>query len=442
MSPSSVAALLLAPLLLGPTRGPETDAESLHRRGVHCMDELERSACAIENLEAVLDEREASREIVTDSMLRLIRLYRAAGDLEGAKPLLRRFWEAGMKWTSRGHVPHSTRYIPGDFDVIVNVDIARVLESQVTANLGDDFRDTMFTCDPVRRHDLDDRRRWNRAQRKAAKENRDVKVVVYEELERERKAEARRKARGRPTPIFFTSMCDVARALGQDNVLGWKRITGAFAHRDFSRSVALAELKDADAVIAAAAAAGRLVAIGPKMWRAVDVTYEGGEVYFARLDRDELVIGPPGVITLMRTASQERDRQIDRALDQLVQRVPRDTGAFMVLTQGAMQDLGSSTMRASTRGFLEALLPKPKGVQIAVMLGADVGLFTRVPTDNPVKGRMLISLAQLIVDRQSEKDEETEQLLAGLDIAEASDRRALLASYVMSEGQVRKFMLE
>lgn len=442
MSPTVLAALALAPLLVGPAQRHETEAERLHRHGVHCMDELERTDCAIENLEAVLAEREAKREIVTDAMLRLIRLYRAEGDLDGAKPLLRRFWDAGMKWTSRGHVPHSTRYVPGDFDVLVNVDVARIVAAPLTTSLGVDFRDAMFTCDPFRRHDLDDRRRWHRAQRKAAKDGRDVKVVVYEELEREQAAADRRAARQRPTPVVFESMCHVANALGQSEITGWKRITGAFSHRDFARSVAIAEISGLDADLTASTAAGRLVASGPGLWRAVALDYRGEPLYLARLDRDELVIGPRGVVTTMLAASRDRERQIDRALEQLVQRVPRDTAGFLVLTQAAMRELGFSSMRTSTRNFLEALLPKPKGMQVAVVLGSDVGLFTRVPTDNPVKGRMLVSLAQVILDRQAEKDDETEQLLAGLDIAEASDRRALLASYVMSEGQVRKFVLE
>jgi len=437
--------LLLA--LLGTATAPtETEAERLHRKGVFCQEVIERTDCAIENFEALMRTSTTSRELVTDGMLRLIRLYRAAGDEESTKPLLRRFWEAGMRRESRGHVPYSTRFLPGDFDVLINVDVARIVDAPLTQRLGPDARDTLFACDEARRHDLEDKRRWNRAKRKAAKTGRDFGTVLYEELDRERDAEAKREQRrrrgGQPSPIFFEANCEVALALGHADLGSWRRMTGVFAHRDFARSVTLAEIPGLEAQLARAVADARLIEIAPDHWAVPGLTYEGDAVELAHLDHEELLIAPSALIDEIIAARRARKRKVDRGLEQLVYKVPKDTEFFVVLTQQATVDLGLGSLKPAARTFLQALLPKPKGVQIAGVLGDDFGLFTRVPTDNPVKGRMLVAIARKLIDNQSEKDAETEALLRSLDVAEATDRRALLASYVLSAAQIEKLVLE
>lgn len=443
--------LALLATLAGTTRGPETEAERLHRRGVACMDDIERPDCAIENFEALMRASTTDRERVTDGMLRLIRLYRASDDPEAVKPLLRRFWEVGMKRESRGHVPHSTRFVPGDFDILFNVDVERIVAAPLTKRLGDDARDTLFACDEARREALEDRRRTKRAERKAKESGRDVEAVLAEERARERKREAERQAarkrgdagaRGQPTPIMFESTCPVALALGEVDLAGWRRMTAAFSHHDFARSIALAQIPELDAKLVASVGAGRLIEVAPGHWRVPALQYEGGDVDLARLDLDELLIAPASLIDEIIAARHARKRSVDRTLEQLVNKVPRDTGFFIVLTQNALVDLGFANMKASTRGFLQALLPKPKGMQIAGVVGDDFGLFTRVPTDNAVKGRALVSVARALIERRSDKDAGSEEMLKNLDVAEASDRRALLASYVLSAAQVEKFVLE
>lgn len=445
MLASSMLGLALAALFATSARGPETDAERYHRKGVHCMEEIERTDCAIENFEALMGETTNRRDLVSDGMLRLIRLYRAVGTPEASKPLLRKFWDAGMKVDSRGHVPHSTRYVPADFDVIVNVDVARVMDAPLTRHLGVDARDTFFTCDETRRKDLEDKRRWNRAKRKAQRENRDFKVVLYEEVERERKREverAKRAKRGDEPPVFAEASCPLARALGQDDIVGWTRMTGFFDHAKFVRSAMLVELDELDDAITLAVADGRLVEIERGRWTIPALVYDDRPVHVAKLDDGEIVVGPPDVVTEIVDARARRDRTIDRTFERLIQKVPRGTGFFVVLTQTAMTDLGLGSLKPATRGVLEAILPKPKGMQIAGVLGDDFGLFTRVPTDNPVKGRMLVQIVRTLIDNRSEKDARTEELLKTLDVAEAKDRRALLASYVLSAAQIDKLVFD
>ncbi len=428
----------------------ETEAQRLHRRGVQCMDEIERADCAIENFEALMRTSTSDRELVTDGMLRLIRLYRRSDDPDAVKPLLRKFWDAGMKRSSRGHVPHSTRFIPGDFDVVLNVDVERLVAAPLSKRLGADARDTLFTCDEARRTVIDDRRRQRRAERKAQATGRDVDAVLAEQSAADRKRESDRKAAqarsngGKPqaTPIMFTGTCPVALALGEDDLSRWRRMTLAFAHADFSRSITFVQIPDLDTKLAAATSGARLVQIAPDHWRVPGTQYEGGDVDVARLDLDELLIAPAGIIGELIAARGSRRPSIDRTLDQLIAHVPRDTGFFLVLTADAMVDLGLGSMKKGARGFLQALLPKPKGMQVAGVIGDDFGLFTRVPTDNAVKGRAMVSIARAMIERRSEADDASAKMLAGLDVAEASDRRALLASYVLSAAQIEALMLD
>jgi hypothetical protein len=443
--------ILLALWSLALAPADETEAERLHRKGVQCQDAIERNDCAIENFEALMRVSTTRRELVTDAMLRLIRLYRAEGDTESSKPLLRNYWDAGMRRESRGHVPFSTRYLPGDFDVLVNVDVARIVAAPITNRLGADARDTLFTCDAARRQDLEDKRRWNRAKRKAAKSGRKFETVIYEDLERERAAEARRKQqqksgvrgpRGQPSPIFFETNCEVALALGYTELGTWRRMTAVFAHRDFARSVTLAEIPGLEAQLARAVAEARLIEVERDHWLVPNLQYQGGDVELARLDHEELLIAPASIIDEIIAASRARKRKADRGLEALIYKVPRDTGFFIVLTQDATAELGLGSLKPAARNFLQAFLPKPKGMQIAGVFGDDFGLFTRVPTDNPVKGRLLVAVARSLIDRQSEKDSDTEELLRSLDVAEATDRRALLASYVLSAAQIEKLVLD
>jgi hypothetical protein len=444
-----MSVLLVAPASVAPRpERHETAAERLHRSGVHCMDVLERNDCAMEKFEALLGERTTERELVTDGMLRLIALYGKEGRKDDIPELLRRFWDVGMKRRSAGHVPYTTRYFPSELNILVNIDPARIVDSSVMKRLGPDARDLVFTCDDARRRDIRERRRWRRAERKAAAQGKPTHELVYAEMDRERERERERRKRSggddrsEPGPIFLSATCPVAEALGHDDLASWRRMTGALNHQNPTLSMAVAEIPDLEKRLADAVAAGRLKVVGPDHFRLPDLEYAGGSVDLARLDLEELLVAPAGLIGDVIEARQKRRRRLNRELGALVDDVPRDTGFFFVMNQAAMREMGFGNLKRSTRSVLEALLPRPKGLQIAAVFADRAALFTRVPTDNPVKARMLASVATSLLARSAEEDAEAARWIEGLEIAESRDRRALLASYVASAGQLEALFLE
>jgi hypothetical protein len=433
-----------------PTRH-ETAAQQLHRKGVHCMEVIERSACAIENFEALLDERTTQRELVTDAMLRLIKLYRQERRTEEIKPLLRRFWDVGMKRATTGHLPHSARFAPSELNIVASFDVGRVVNAPVMQRLDRDARDHVFTCDEARRRDIRARKRWKKANERAKKEGRPAHEIVYEQLEVEREAEAGRKKREqsphmkdrqRSAPLFAVAVCPVAKALGHDDTTGWTRMTALLNHQDFGKSVAFAQIPGLAALLAEAQREGRLERVADHRWRLPDLQHHGEEVHLASLDLDELTVATPTMMdTVMATHGKNR-RTMNRELAKLVGEVPRDTGFFLAMNQAAVRELGLGAMASSKRSVLEALLPKPKGMQFAAVLHHDIALFTRVPSENPVKMKALVSIAQRMIDGQSEKSATAERWLKNLDVAEAEDRRALLAAYLLSGHDLEKLMMQ
>jgi len=430
----------------------ETAAERMHRQGVYCMDVIERSECAIGHFEDLLDHDTRQRELLTDAMLRLMTLYRREGREEDISPLLRRFWDAGGERRSRGHVPYSARFIPTELNMLINVDPPRILDSPLLERNAD-FRDYLFTCDPVLRHDILFEHRWRNAAKKAAEQKRETWEVFYEDFDErseakrdyERKREARADAKGEeepdPPPLVFELACPLGAALGQPDNSTWRRMTGASHHRERDKVVAIFQLPELETHMAAAVKEGRMVREGPGRWRLPEFEYGEQSIRFASLDLDELVAAPVALLDEMEAARRKRKRRMNRELDRLVAKVPRDTAMFVVLNQAALRELGFGEMeRRSARGMLEALLPRPKGLQVAAVFGEGIGMFTRVPTNSALKGRMLIGIANSLLARSAEDDPEAARWIEGLDIAEASDRKALLASYVVSAARLAEIL--
>ena len=417
---------------------PETAAEHLYRRGVHCQEVLERNDCAIEKFEALMDQRTNQRDLVTDGMLRLITLYDKEGRSEDIPEVVRRFWDVGRARASTGHVPYSVRFFPPEVDVLVNLDTPRIAESGVMKRLGDDARDMIFSCDEARREALKTDRRRRRAERKAKKTGRPVEEVLAQSEAKERESEARRKKASEASPIFVEAACPIARALGDDDLLGWTRMTGAFHHDHTQKSVAAAQIPGLAAKIADAEARGTIVRQGPDHWTLTGSEYAGAPIHLASLDVDELVAAPESMIDGLIAARAKRRRRMDRQLAKLVGEVPRDTAFFMVVSEQALVDMSFGGGKKSTRKFLQALLPRPKGLQVAAVFTDTAALFTRVPTDTPVKAKMLAGLANRLLWRAAEDDPEAAEWLEGLDIAESKDRKALLASYVAPAGKLGK----
>lgn len=437
-----------------PPRAParsETAAERLHRKGVHCMEVIERPECAIESFSALLDEDTRQRELVTDALLRLLTLYRRTDRTDAIAPLLRRYWEAGGGRRSSGHVPFSLRFLPSELDWMVNVDPPRVLESALLQRGGDDLRDYLFTCDEVRRHDIELEQRWRRSATQAAAEGRQTWEVFYEKLdaeaERDRKRRARRaertqeeRERDRP-PLMLEIACPLVEALQLRDNADWRRMSGASHHRERDKTVAIFELPELETKLAAAVRDGRLLADGPGRWRLPAFEYGGQDVRLVSLDRDELLAAPLPLLGPIVEASRKRRRRMNRELERLVNTVPRDTGMFVVLNQAALRELGFGGMeRRSLRSVLEAVLPRPKGLQVAAIAGDSAALFTRVPTDTAVRGRMLVTVANAMLARSAEDDAEAAKWIESLDVAEASDRKALLASYLLSAARLEEIL--
>jgi hypothetical protein len=431
-------------------RPAATATERLHAKGVRCMDEIERPECAIESFEAVLDEDTRQRELVTDAFLRLLRLYRSTGRQDEIAPLLRRFWEAGGGRRATGHVPYSARFLPSELDVMLNVDPPRVLASALFERGGTELRDYLFTCDEVRRNDVEIAQRWRRAALEAAEQGRETWEVYYEkwdaEQARDRKRKQREEARERRgderdlPPLLFEIACPLVEALELPDNATWRRMTSATHHREQDKAAAIFQLDGLDARLAAAVQAGRLVADGPGRWRLPEFAYGEHEVRLVSLDRDELLAAPVALLPAIEEARRKRKRRMNGELERLVAAVPRDTGMFMALTPAALRELGLGDMeRRSLRAVIEAVLPRPKGLQVAVIVGDSVAFFTRVPTDTAVRGRMLVTLANAMMARGSD-DAEAAKWLEDLDVAEASDRKALLASYVLTAKRLEEIL--
>lgn len=424
----------------------ETAVERLHRKGLWC-EELERNECAIESFEAILDEDTRQRELVTDALLRLLVLYRRTDRTDDIGPLLRRFWEAGGGRRATGHVPYSVRFLPSELDMMINIDPQRLLASALFQRGGPELRDSLFTCDDVRRNDIEISKRWHRSAQEAAAQGRQTWEVYYEkwdeEQARDRKRETRREQkqdddRDGP-PLLFELACPLGAALEVPDNAGWRRMTGVSHHREREKTAAIFQLDDLDTKLAAAVKAGRLLMDGPRRYRLPELEYRGLEVRLVSLDRDELLAVPVAMLTAIEEASKKRKRRMNGELERLVAAVPKDTGMFVVLNQAALRELGFGGMeRRSLRTVLEAVLPRPKGLQVAAIAGDSLAFFTRVPTDTAVRGRMLVTLANAVMARSDDAD--AAKWIEDLDVAEASDRKALLASYVITAARLEELL--
>lgn len=454
MSPRSlVAAALLASLALAgaPAHAGESSAERLHRRGVHCMEEIERRDCAIEHFEALLDTRTDRRELVTDALLRLVKLYEKEDRPDDLKAALRQFWDAGKTNSRRGHLPYTARFLPKDFDVVFHAHFQRLMAAPLAQKL-DEIAEYVMTCDPHARDQLDDLRLVRKAQRKARETGMDVQKAMSEVVAAENKdAEARKQRRAqaesegapprRPEPVFADATCQVARALGDDTAAVWTRGAFVLAHDDFRRSAAVLEIPDLAAKLTAGAAAGRLVARGPDTWALTPLRYHGDEVLLRALETGELVVAPPAIMAEIVANHARGRRTLLREVDRLVTGVPVDAGFFAVVTAAAVHDLGFGAMSRGRRGLLQLLLPRPEGLQMAGVAHEYFGFFLRMPTDTPLKAGALVGVAQRMIASQSGADPESAEFLRLLDVTQATDKRALLLSYVLSRQQIEAMVL-
>lgn len=429
----------------------ESSAQRLHRKGVHCMEEIERPECAIEHFEVLLDERTEERELITDGLLRLIKLHEKAGDDDAVHAVMRRFWEAGRGKLRRGHLPYTTRFLPRDFDVVGAAYMQRMLAAPLAKRIPPELSEYVITCDEDRRKELADLLLYRKAQTRAKLKNQSLQAALTEISAEERKRAAKRTKRAEsrdqqrprpPKPVFADGICATATAFGEPSPATWKRIAIGFHHGDWRRSAAVVELIGLAARIDAGVAAGRLSPAGANTWTLVGRRYEGQAVQLASFELDELVIAPEALMREIAASHRSGKRSLAKEVDRLVAGVPVDTGFFAVATERAVRDLGFSGMSKGRRKLLELLLPHPEGVQIAGVVHEYFGLFMRMPTDTPVKAGMLVDIVRRMITSQADADEDTAENLRLLDVAQASDKRALLLGYVLSLGQIETILLD
>ncbi len=444
-------AVLAALVTPAAARGGESDAQKLHRKGVHCMEEIERSDCAIEHFEALLDERTEDRELITDGLLRLIKLYEKAGDEEAVKAVMRRFWDAGRGKLRRGHLPYTTRFLPGDFDFVGLAHLPRLLTAPLTKRLEPELPEYVTTCDEDRRKELGEYWNWRKAQRRAREKNLSLQQALDQQAKEgraqraareKRRAERDPQSKTRATPVFAEGLCQTVRALGAVDARDWTRMLVAFHHKDLKRSVIVAEVPGLQARIDAGVAAGTLRPVTTNVWALVGVTYQKAPVLLATYELDELVVAPQALLPEITANHAKGKRTLAKSVDKLVAGIPVDAGFFAVITEAAVRDMGFGGMSKGRRKFLEALLPHPEGVQVAGVVHEYFGAFIRVPTDTPVKAAALVGIARRILENQAEEDPEDAEFLRLLDLAQATDKRALLLSYVLSRGQIEQMMLK
>ncbi len=414
------------------------------------MEEIERSKCAIEHFEGLVDENTRERALVTDAILRLVKLYRKEGLDEPMRQVLRRFWDAGGRRHRTGHLPYSARFLPEDLDVVAHVDIQMALDAPLLRRLPPELSEAMTTCDEVRRAALGDALTVRQAKRRAKKESTTTEAALAEILKEEAEQRERYKERqaereassGTPevAPVFARSFCAAALALGTDSAEDWSRAAVALSHSDPRRSAAIVMIPGLAAQIEAGVAAGRLRPVAERRWEIVDHSYNEAPVELGSFDLDELTIAPAGLMPSFAATVERGKPTLNRDVAKLVTTTPKNLTFFAVTTGEAIRDMGLGEQKGGKRRLLEALLPRPEGLQLAGAVHEYLGVFMRMPTDNPVKVQLLIDLAtRLLAD---EDDEETAELLKSLDLAQAADKRALLISYVLSPSQLEDMILE
>jgi len=433
----------------------QTTAQRLHERGVHCMDTLKQKKCTLEAFEALIDEPTNERELVTDGLLRLVKLYGAAGRDSDIKQMLRVFWEAGRTRSHYGHLAYSARYMPEDIDVYGGGDIQAVAKAGLTAKLPPDLFEYATTCNETRQEQIKDLWLFRRAKRLAKKEKITVNAAIAKihakNLEKRKKAEARSKEReaqaaksgakqSQADPVFNDGPCVIAKIFGQKEFADWERVSFALNHKNPGRSVAFFNIPGVEERLAKAVQKGKLKPAGKNLWAIPGLKHTGKQVLLARLDLDELTLAAADLMPGIVSRSQARKRSMNSELYKLLGQVPQDAAFFGAATQKAVRDLGFGSMKKGRRTLAEWFLPRPEGIQMAGVIQEHLGLFMRMPTSMPIKADMLIGFARRMIAREASDEDGNDDLLRLLDVAQAGDRRAVLMSYVLSKKQILDMM--
>jgi hypothetical protein len=184
-------------------------------------------------------------------------------------------------------------------------------------------------------------------------------------------------------------------------------------------------------------AEGRIVREAGGGWSLAGVDYEGGKVRIASLDRDELVLAPEALMPTVLEARERRRKQWSPELEALVDQVPAGVTFYTVVTKPALQ---RGLREASP---LTALLPTPEGLLVSAIVYDYAGVFVRVPTSEPVKGWLVVSLVRRIIEGASADadDEMTSAFLRDLDISQSPDGTALMMSVIVTRANIERLLM-
>jgi hypothetical protein len=437
-------------------RPGESEAERLYRHGKSCMDVIERDDCAIDYFEQLVALGPDRRDLLGDATFRLVELYRRNDQPEQATLLLRKFWELGMDMGSAGVVAYGVRFAPPTLTTMFQVDVTRLEASGLHASLSSEAKELMFTCDEARREQLDAevkaRREAKRAEREAANPPTDAERRQAEQ--RKARSEARRKAdEGKPDPVYSKGFCAVAKVLGVADPGEFDRFAGASHHEDARQSIAVIEIADLETKLAAALAAGTIVAEPTptiegrdlstmtqslrdklRIWTLVGVEYEGGKLQLLSLDRDELMLAPEALVPDILHARAHGQERMSPKLRALLEQVPGEAAFLTVIEAQAMQE------GLAEFGAIGKLLPDPQGMLMAAVVHDYAGLFVRLPTEESVKAWLLLSIVRQLLEG-AEEDMDEDSPLRELDITQSPDGKALLMSSILTKRMVEQMFL-
>lgn len=437
-------------------RPGESEAERLYRHGKSCMDVIERDDCAIDYFEQLVTLAPDRRDLVGDATFRLVELYRRNDQPEQATLLLRKFWELGMDMGSAGVVAYGVRFAPPSLTTMFQVDVTRLEASGLHASLPGEVKELMFTCDEARRDQLEAevkaRRDAKRAEREAA--NPPTPAEQRQAEQRKARSEARRKAdEGKPKAVYSSGFCQVAKALGLTDPGDFDRFLGASHHEDARQSIAVIEVADLETKLAAAVAAGTIIAepmltiadrdvstmteslrAKLRVWTLVGVEYEDGKLQLLSLDSDELMLAPEALVPDILHARAHAQERMSPKLRALLEQVPGEAAFLTVIEAQAMQEA------LAEFGAMGKLLPDPQGMLMAAVVHDYAGLFVRLPTEESVKAWLLLSIVRTLLEG-AEEDMDEASPLRELDITQSPDGKALLMSSILTKRMVEQMFL-
>ncbi|MGB1701040.1 MAG: hypothetical protein ACPHRO_13870, partial [Nannocystaceae bacterium] len=372
------------------------------------MDEFDRPDCAVENFEQVVALNPAERALTGDSLFRLIKLYKRAGEQERLTQLIRKYWELGKKRNDASTLSYGVQSFPSDLTTLAVFDVARLQQSRMISILGEGSLDYRLTCDDERRYNLEFSawREANVGDPSLEGLSDEALADAFESAKKARR-EAREARRGRgqaqtsednASPVS-SSMCDVLAALGMTSVSQLERLTFAGRHDDGARTLISMEAEKIDALLSSAEAEGTISRESTRRWALKDVKVDDDPLMLVRVDSDELIVARNDLATEIEQARESGRPTWSPSLKKLARTVPSDSCFFFIADEEVLR------WGMERAGPIAGLLPKPQGLVAAAATYEHTGFFVRLHTPDRFKASALVWLARKIVGGSDEEDE-------------------------------------